>query len=507
MNAGPMNARELLRAGRSEPCSPWPRWVLTPEQWHAFAAALKDEPALALLGLWADTLHVHALLHDETEEAFFPVSVPVQDGGYAALSPVRPAAAWFERMIRDLWGHRAEGARDARPWLDFGLWPNAAPLSARPQPRAGGAPEEPEFLPVEGHDTHVVPVGPVHAGIIEPGHFRFSAQGEMIGRLEIRLGFLHKGTLSLMRSKSPRAAARFAARLSGDSTVAHSSAFARAAEAASGTEAPPRGVALRAVMAELERLANHLGDCGAVPNDAAFAFLLARFGFLRETMLRAAAAAFGHRLMMDLVVPGGVAVDMLPGGAEAIRAALAIVEAELPELTRIYEDTASLTDRVVGTGKLAPALARAFAAGGFVGRASGRAFDARRTPGYPPYDRLTFEVPVLEAGDVDARLRIRLAEIEASIGLIRALLADLPGGMTSVALPLASGEGIGWAEGFRGDIWHWIRLDAGQIAAVFMRDPSWLQWPLLESAIRGNIVADFPLCNKSFNCSYSGHDL
>jgi Ni,Fe-hydrogenase III large subunit len=260
-------------------------------------------------------------------------------------------------------------------------------------------------------------------------------------------------------------------------------------------------------MAELERLANHLGDCGAIVNDASFAFLPARFGFHREAMLRAAAAAFGHRLMMDLVIPGGIVADIAPEGAAAILHALAALEAELPELMRVYEDYASLADRMVATGVVSAELAARFAAGGFVGRASGRNFDLRKLPGYAPYDRLEFTVPVLNEGDVDARWRIRAAEIVQSTALLRALLAGLPAGPISVQLSMASGEAIGWAEGFRGDIWHWLRLDGGMIGAVFMRDPSWLQWPLLESAIFGNIVADFPLCNKSFNCSYSGVDL
>lgn len=497
---------DLLHAGRAELCRPWPRTTLTRSQWQLMAAALTGEPDLALLALWADTQQVHALLHDQTDGTVLPVSTPVEAGAYPALSPHRPAAAWFERMVRDLWGHEAEGGLDARAWLDHGRWANHAPLSLRPA-AMGGAPEPPTFLPVEGDDLHQIPVGPVHAGIIEPGHFRFSAQGETVVRLEIRLGYLHKGTLALMRGKSPRVAARFAARLSGDSTVAHSIAFARAAEAASGADAPPRAVALRAVMGELERLANHVGDIGAIANDAAFAFLPARLGWHRESLLRAANNAFGHRLMMDCVVPGGVTVDIAPEGAQGIARALALLQGELPELLRVYDDYSSLVDRMVGTGAVTPALARAFAAGGFVGRACGRDADVRRAPGYAPYDRLAFTVPILQDGDVDARVRIRVAEIGESIGLIHQLLAELPQGPLSLALPQVSGEGIGWAEGFRGDIWHWLRLDGGMIAAAFPRDPSWLQWPLLENAISGNIVADFPLCNKSFNCSYSGVDL
>jgi Ni,Fe-hydrogenase III large subunit len=499
-------ATDLLRAAPSEPCRPFPRAALSASGWADFAAALGAEPGLALLALWADTARVHALFHDRTTGDILPVAAPIVEGGFAALSPWRPAAAWFERMIRDLWGHEAYGGTDGRPWLDHGRWPSLAPMAARPTPRA--TPQDaPVFLETEGEDLHQIAVGPVHAGIIEPGHFRFTAQGETIARLELRLGWLHKGTLGLIRGKTPRAAARFAARLSGDSTVAHSIAFAHAAEAATATDAPPRAAALRAVMGELERVANHLGDCGGIATDAAYAWLPARYAWHREAMLRAASAAFGHRLMMDCVIPGGVAADIAPGGGEAILRALAGLEAELPALLRVYDDASSLVDRMVGTGILVPALAEAFAAGGFVGRASGRAVDLRRSPGYAPYDRLAMTVQVREEGDVDARVRVRLAEISDSVAMLRTLLTSLPDGAVAVPLPMASADGIGWAEGFRGDIWHWIRLDGGLIAAGFLRDPSWLQWPLMEAAIHGNIMADFPLCNKSFNCSYSGVDL
>jgi Ni,Fe-hydrogenase III large subunit len=261
-------------------------------------------------------------------------------------------------------------------------------------------------------------------------------------------------------------------------------------------------------MAELERIHNHLNDWGFVCNDAAFAYMHARCGVLREGVLRACAVAFGHRLMMDCVTPGGVGVDIAPEGDAAIRAALDAIEAEMPALERIYDSHASLQDRVVSTGRISPELAARFAAGGHVGRAAGRGFDARKLPGYAPYDAYDFEVPVLVEGDVDARVRIRIAELKQSIPMLRALLAALPLGELATALPQQRGEGVGLTEAFRGDCLTWLALDdGGLIRAVFPRDASWLQWPLLEAAIEGNIVADFPLCNKSFNCSYSGVDL
>jgi Ni,Fe-hydrogenase III large subunit len=499
-------ALALLRAAPVVACAPYPRHVLAQEAWAQFAAALAHTPRLDLLALWADTTHVHVLFHDSEDATILPASVAVESGLYPALSPARPGAAWFERMIRDLWGHTAADGLDQRPWLDHGHWPATPPLATRPLPNLAAA-EPAEFLAAEGEGLHQIAVGPVHAGIIEPGHFRFTCNGETVVRLEIRLGYLHKGTLGLLRGKSPRAAARFAARLSGDSTVAHAIAFAHAAEAACGVAAPPRAASLRAVMGEIERIANHLGDVGAIVNDASFALLQSRFVWQREAMLRAAARAFGHRLMMDAVIPGGVAEDLAPGGDAAILGTLDGIEAELPVLVQVYEDTSSLVDRMQGTGTLSADLAARFAAGGVIGRASAGGFDARRIPGYRPYDRLDVIRARQDGGDVDARVRVRLAEITESIRLLRLLLTALPDGPIALPLPMASGEGIGWAEGFRGDIWHWLRLEGGLITAAFLADPSWRQWPLLEAAIAGNIVADFPLCNKSFNCSYSGVDL
>ncbi len=515
-----MSAAAIIESGEPVPSRPWPRYLLSPDLWSEMVAALAGEPALALLGLWSDGRLAIALFQDQDAAGggrMLAASCPCVGDAYPALSPARPSAAWFERMVQDLWGRSATGGRDSRPWLDHGRWGVRAPMTARPQ-AATAAPEPPEFLGAGGGtegsglaagsgDLHQVAVGPIHAGIIEPGHFRFHAQGETVVRLEARLGYTHKGTLALMRGKSPRTAARFAARLSGDATVAHSLAFAQAAEAALETPAPPRAAALRAVMAELERIANHLGDVGAIAGDAAFALLPARCGWHREMLLRAAAAAFGHRLMMDCVVPGGVAGDLATTGAAAIGNALAGLEAELPELARLYDDTSSLADRMVGTGVLRPELAAAFAAGGPVGRASGRAADARRFPGYPPYPWLEFAVPTRSEGDVDARVRIRLAEIGQSLHLLRQLLDALPDGPVLASLPPGNGEGFGCAESFRGAAWHWLRLEGGLIAAGFACDPSWLHWPLLQAAIEGNIIADFPVCNKSFNGAYSGVDL
>jgi len=481
---------------------PCPRLIVDQEQWGGAATLLATGEG-TLLGLWGDSDSVHmALLGRDTEIGVITLRCP--DQVFPSIGRIHPPAIRLERAVADLFGFSAVGAPDTRPWLDHGSWALTHPLGA---PRRD-PPMTYTFLPAEGESLHQIAVGPVHAGIIEPGHFRFTVQGETVVRLEERLGYAHKGVERLMAGAELATAARLAGRVSGDSTVAYALAFARAAEAALQVEVPMRAHWLRALMAELERLANHLGDFGAICNDASFALIHAHCGVLREKVLRAAELCFGHRLMRDRIVPGGISVDLADDGRARLRALVSELRPVLARLVELYDNTASLQDRTVGTGILHPALARQYGAGGYVGRASGRAFDARRAFGYPPYDRLAFEVPVLQTGDVNARVWIRIREIEQSLSLVTQILDRLPEGPLLATPPNRHGEGLSVVEGFRGDVLAWLRLDAeGRVERCHLRDPSWLQWPLVEAAIEGNIVADFPLCNKSFNCSYSGHDL
>ena len=475
---------------------PWPRVVVTAETWRD-AIGLLAVGERTLLGLWGERDSVHMALLDQAA-CIAVVSLACPDGHYPSVGETHAPAIRLERAIHDLVGLAPVGLADTRPWLDHGRWGAAS--------RAESAAAY-TFLPADGDSLHQIAVGPVHAGIIEPGHFRFTANGETIVRLEARLGYTHKGIARLMGGANMGRATRLAGRASGDSTVAYSLAFARAVEAATETEVPPRAVWLRATMAELERLANHFGDIGAICNDASFSLMHAHCAVLRERVLRFSAAAFGHRLMMDTIVPGGIAVDVTRESAAGLRALVDEIRAVFPRLINLYDNTASLQDRTVGTGHLPSELAQHFGAGGYIGRASGRGFDARRALPYPPYDKLNFEVPVLEEGDVNARVWIRIREVEQSLRL----LADLtrpPSGQVRTDVNAQPGEGLALVEGFRGDILASVRLDAdGQIEHCHLRDPSVFQWPLLEAVIEGNIVADFPLCNKSFNCSYSGHDM
>jgi Ni,Fe-hydrogenase III large subunit len=476
--------------------------------WRALGESL-IEGTLDLLGLWGDRDEIRAALFDPSSRDLAVVSHEVVEQRAPSLGVFHAPAVRLERAIQDLYGIELVALPDRRPWLDHGRWPRGQPLGAMPGPSAASGRRH-DFLPAEGPSLHQIPVGPVHAGIIEPGHFRFTANGETVVRLEERLGYVHKGIEKLLEGRGAEDAVRIAARTSGDSTVAYAWAFARAVETALDIEAPARALALRAVMAECERIANHFGDIGAICNDASFSLLHAECGILREQTLRAASIAFGHRLMMDCVVPGGVARDLEPAGRDALLALARTVRAQFPELVELYDNTASLQDRTVGTGVLEPDLAATFAAGGYVGRASGRSFDARRDLAYAPYDAVPPRVPQRSEGDVDARVWIRIEEINDSIRLIEALLKTLPGGGLRTPLPANSDlcEATVLIEGFRGDVLAHVRLGGGaRVERCHLRDPSWFQWPLLEAAIEGNIVADFPLCNKSFNCSYSGHDL
>jgi Ni,Fe-hydrogenase III large subunit len=498
---------DLMQEGRKvQQHGPWPRAVVDAPVWDVAASALA-RGHWSLLGLWGEPATVHMAILDERTAEIATVSLDCPGRHYPSVGLRHPPALRLERAANDLFGLAAEGLPDTRPWLDHSRWGVRFPLGDRVDALPTTVPYR--FLPVEGDGLHQIAVGPVHAGIIEPGHFRFTASGETVARLEQRLGYTHKGIEGLMTGARLERAAQLAGRVSGDSTVAYAYAFSRAAEAALELVVPDRAVWLRALLAELERLANHLGDIGAICNDASFTLIHAHCSVLRESILRAANAAFGHRLMRDIIVPGGVTGDLDGQGAGIIKTALDNIRLRFPALIELYDNTASLQDRTVDTGVLKPALARQYAAGGYVGRASGRSFDTRRTLAYPPYDSLRFEVPVLNEGDVNARVWIRVREVEQSLSLIDQILNRLPEGSlaTDVAHRQEPREGMAIVEGFRGDVLVWLRLRDGRVERCHLRDPSWFQWPLLEAVIEGNIVADFPLCNKSFNCSYSGHDI
>ena len=431
-----------------------------------------------------------------------------------SLAPVFPSADRPERHARDLLGVVFSDPPDERRWTRHHAWksieyPLRSDFHGQP-PQVTPADHEYPFVTAHGPGIVEIPVGPVHAGIIEPGHFRFQAMGEIILNLEERLGYVHKGIEKIARGRDANGLARLAGRVSGDSTVAHAWAACQALERAAQIDVPPRALWLRAVMAERERVANHLGDIGAICNDASFAFAQYQLTRLRENCLRESAAIFGHRLLMDCVIPGGVAVDMTADQAQAMGSNAVKLATEVKEVIQILENSESLEDRLMRTGRLAPELAAELGVIGFAGRASGQVYDVRADAPYSPYDQFPVRVPHYRAGDVAARAKVRSEEIAVSLDLIARLLGSLPDGPCRAPwqAPARACAGMGMVEGWRGEILSYVSLDErGQVLRFFPRDPSWLMWPALEMCVQGNIVPDFPLCNKSMNGSYSGHDL
>ncbi|HYP68088.1 MAG TPA: NADH-quinone oxidoreductase subunit C [Thiobacillaceae bacterium] len=431
-------------------------------------------------------------------------------------TPYYPAADRPERHTQDLFGVAFSDHPDARRWTRHRAWKSSEYPLRRDFPAAGRpaastpADHQYRFLAAHGSGVYEIPVGPVHAGIIEPGHFRFQAVGETVLNLEERLGYTHKGIEKIAEGRDALGLARLAGRVSGDSTVAHAWAACMAMERAGGLQPPPRALWLRALMCERERVANHLGDIGAIVNDVGFAFGFYQFGRLREAWQRASNTAFGHRFMMDGIVPGGVAVDLAPPFISAMRDEADALRQQVGKLMAILYDSPSLTNRLLGTGILSPEQAAALGCMGCVGRASSLDFDVRRNAPYAPYDQVEVKGVLHHTGDVNARVRVRHEEIITSLDLITALLDGLPTGPIRGEWqdPTEASEGLGMVEGWRGEIISYVRFGGdGRIARFFARDPSWTTWPALEALIHDNIVPDFPVCNKSVNGSYSGHDL
>ena len=497
--------------------APFTYETVTPAQWVE-AARDAREGGGRLLALWGSDdrdrdgrFAVAAAF--AARDGMAVVKLPLAPGEtYPDISGLLVGAARMQRAVRDLLGIEAAGARDMRPWLRHGAWgADEFPLR-RDFHRASRGPSpatDYPFVRVEGDGVHEIAVGPIHAGIIEPGHFRFSVVGEKVLRLEERLGYVHKGIDKRFEEFSIAGGHRLASRVSGDSSVAFQWAYAQAAEAACGIEAPPRARWLRALLLERERVANHLGDLGSLGNDAAFAFALSQFMRLKEDWLRCGAAAFGHRFAMDRIVAGGVDTDLAEPHAGAMLALCEAVEREARELRGIFDESSSLQDRFITAGILTPAQAREFGVTGLAGRASGQAFDLRVDMPCDPYGELAVHKVVHSAGDVATRVKVRFEELWESLRLVREIIGRMPAGPVRDAIPdpAPGAFGAGIVEGWRGETF--VALEAGEDGAIrrcHAHDPSWQAWPALEHAVIGNIVPDFPLINKSFNLSYSGGD-
>ncbi len=476
--------------------------------WAAEAGA-HDQDQAARHGLYAYV----CFAHPEHRHAMLRTPLPADAPELPSITAHYIAACRMERHMQDMFGIRIKGIPDARAWIKHEHWPQAAqplrddfdgmqcsdtPAADYPWVQSGSA------------GVYEIPVGPVHAGIIEPGHFRFLAVGEQILNMEERLGYVHKGIERAMQGRSAEEGVRLAARVSGDSSIAHAWAFAQACEYAADITPPRRASLLRGILCERERMANHIGDIGAICNDAAFAFMHGQMQRLREIMARTHGRLFGHRLLFDTIIPGGVCVDLNAEQAGELRTETQDIAAEVEHLRSIYADHPSIQQRVIGSGTVSEKDARDLGLLGYAGRASGHYPDERIEEAYPPYDRLSVKVPQGQLGDVATRVWVRFEEIAESARLIVAMIKQLEADAICAHWqpPEAGVSGFSAIEGWRGEIAVWLRFaEDGRIDRYYVRDPSVINWLGLELAVRQVPVPDFPLNNKSFNCSYAGHDV
>lgn len=440
------------------------------------------------------------------------VPVPEDQPEFTSLTNAIPAVNWQEREIQDLFGLRLVGHPNPRRCALHDDWPEIHPLrkdfalQTTLPPFTG---ERHKFRCVEGEGVFQVPVGPVHAGIIEPGHFLFSVAGEPVLYLQLRLFYVHKGTEKLFEHKPVAHGVRLAESISGDSSFAHATAFCQAVERAAEVEPPPRARALRTMYLELERLYNHLGDIGAIATDVAFVTANMHAMRLKEQVLRLNEELTGSRLLRGVACLGGVRGDWDASMVERLQQALARLQPEFDSLVGLLRSSSSTRDRLETTGILRPEIASDLGVVGVAGRASGYDADLRRDFPHAAYEGLDFTVPVYREGDVLRRMQVRVDEVAQAISILRQVSAALPSGPLQATVgDLPPGRSaLGYVEGWRGEIFHWIRTEPGnRLGRCKVKDPSLQNWPALSEAILGNIVPDFPVVNKSFNLSYSGTD-
>lgn len=459
---------------------------------------------------------LHTLV--EQDGAYREQSAPVADG-IASLIAVHPSAAWYEREIHDQLGVMIYGLPDLRPLFLHENWPQGVhpwrdgwpslqqnngtapapslPLSGAPYP----------FLQVEGDGVCEVSVGPIHAGIIEPGHFRFSVVGDRVLHLELQHFFTFRAAETRFAGLPPAQAVVIAESISGDHCLAHAVAFCEAVEALAGVEPPPRARLLRLIGLELERMWFHIGDTGGLAGDVGFIAAAAACSRLREEILAASAATVGTRFWRGMVCPGGMRRDLADDDLRRLGCAVQRIHEEFVEVARALLATPSLAARYCDCGVLARPIARDLAVVGPAGRASGQNVDVRRDHPSPAYREIDPKVIVLDSGDVMARARIRIEEAGESAMLMRRALAVLPGGAVCAPMPaLLTGDGRAAVESPRGELIYRLWVENGLITRCYVRDPSFQNWPALPHAVIGGVIADFPLINKSFNLSYAGCD-
>lgn len=480
------------------------------KKWRGRLAGLFADDARAEAGVF----HLYYVFAIDDAHGFLLLRVPISPDQprFVSLSNAVPAANWQEREVQDLFGLKLEGHPNPRRCALHDDWPEVFPLRKDFDLKTVLPPflgERHKFRQVEGEGVFQVPVGPVHAGIIEPGHFLFSVAGEPVLYLQIRLFYTHKGTEKLFENLPISHGVRLAESISGDSGFAHAAAFCHAIERAAGVEAPLRGRALRTVCLELERIYNHIADIGAIATDVAFVVGNAHAMRLKERVLQLNEQLTGHRLLRGMACLGGVRFDWSQDQAKAIQETIDWLRPEFESLVELIRASSSTRDRLETTGILKPEIARDLGIVGIAGRASGIDHDLRRDFPHAAYERISFSVPVYQQGDVLRRMQIRIDEVRQSFSIIEQLIPKLPEGSIRSAVPALpeNAVALGYAEGWRGEIFHWIRAGKNnRLSRCKIKDPSLQNWPALSEAILGNIIPDFPVVNKSFNLSYSGVD-
>ncbi len=480
------------------------------KRWQGRLVSLFADDTRAEAGVFS-LYYVFAL---DAAHGFFILRVPVpaERPVFTSLTNALSAANWQEREVQDLFGLKLEGHPNARRCALHDDWPEVYPLRkdfALDSKLPAFTGERHKFRKVEGEGVFQVPVGPVHAGIIEPGHFLFSVAGEPVLYLQIRLFYTHKGTEKLFENIPLQHGVRLAESVSGDSSFAHATAFCHAIERAAGAEIPARARLARTVCLELERLYNHIADIGAVATDVAFVVANAHAMRLKEQVLRLNERLTGHRLLRGVACLGGIRCDWERQQLDWLQDFARDLRPEFASLVELIRASSSTRDRLETAGVLKPSTARDLGVVGIAGRASGFSHDTRRDFPHAGYDQVKFNVPLYQEGDVLRRVQVRIDEVNESLSILEKAISKWPEGPSRVTLPPlpAQAEALGYVEGWRGEIFHWIRTAGPErLARCKIKDPSLQNWPALSEAILGNIIPDFPVVNKSFNLSYSGND-
>ena len=455
---------------------------------------------------------VHYVFSLDGEDAFIIININIDEKSpqYRSLTYKIPAANWYEREIQDMFGLIPQGHPDPRRLVNFEDWPEGVhplrkdfDIRTKP-PRVEG---KYVYRRVEGEGVYEIPVGPVHAGVIEPGHFRFSVAGEPIINLEIRHFYTHKGVEKLFENISLDKAVFLAERVSGDNSVAHAVAFCQAVEKIADVEIPARAKYIRTILMELERLYNHLGDIAGIATDVAYSFGAAHANKLKEDIMQLNEKITGSRLIRGMNAVGGVRRD-IGDRKDEILIGLSRFQREFKELTELLFSTSSVMDRIETTGLLYNDIARGLHVVGPAGRASGIDRDTRRDHPYAAYRELNFKVPVMKNGDVFARTKVRSEEVLQSVGIVEQALWSLPeGNITADVKNIQDGCALGYSEAPRGETIYWVHIINNRIERCKVRDPSFCNWLAIEYAVLDNIVPDFPIINKSLSLSYSGNDM